>query len=189
MKNIFKQLGTVTFIAVMVLSMINNVFADVNITRSDTKVYKNIDGDMTISDIHYYSNNDDNAEHKVVFVVGADRVNIDGVYSHIDEPPYLSNGRTMLPLRAIADTLKTFKNNVDVSWNSADKEVIIVIDDNKIVFEVGSDYYTFNGESRKMTGMAEIKNNRAFVSVRDVADVMGIDVDWNALSKEVTLTN
>lgn len=190
MKNMFKQLGTATLITAMLLLMINTVFADVNITRSSTKVYKNIGSDMTISDTQYYSNNNDNnIEHKVVFVVGADKVNIDGVYSSVDEPPYLSNGRTMLPLRAVTETLKAFKNNVNISWNSVNKEVMIFIDDNKIVFKVGSDYYTFNGENRKMTGMPEIKKGRVFIPVRDIANAMDIDINWNALSKEVILTN
>jgi len=176
------------------MTMVNTVFADVNITHSNTKVYKNIDGDFSASDTYYYSTEDKKkSKHTAVFSLDSDKINIDGSFVNIDdidEAPYISGGRTMFPLRLISEVIKVFENEVSVSWNSVDKNAVVTYKDKDIIFTAEKDTYTINGEIRKMSGgTPEIKNNRIFIPIREISDTMNLDMSWNALNKEITISN
>ena len=175
----------------MLFSLVNTAFADINVTHSSSNVYKNVNSDFTISDTYYYSNEDkDTSNHTVVFTLSSNTADVDGNYMFIDDPPYTSNGKTMLPLRAVTETLKVFENNVNISWNSADKRAVISYGDNEIVFIAGKDIYTFNGENIKIAdGIPEIKNGRIFIPVREIANAIDLTISWNPMNKEITISN
>lgn len=183
------KISTAIIIGTMLFSSVNTAFADV--THSSSNVYKNISGDFTISDTYYYSNKDkDTSSHRVVFTLGSNTVNADGDYISIDEAPYSSNGKTMLPLRSVTETLKVFKNNVSINWNSADKKAVISYDDNEIVFTAGKNVYTFNNENIEMAdGIPEIKNGRIFIPVREIANAMDLSINWNSANKEIIISS
>lgn len=185
------KIGTASVMGAIVLSAVSTAFADVNVTHSSSNVYKNVSDDFTVSDTYYYSNEDKNtSNHTVIFTIGSNTADADGNYMFIDEPPYTSGGKTMLPLRAVAETLKVFKNNVNIGWNSADKRAVISYDDNEIVFTAGKDIYTFNGENIKMTdGIPEIKNGRVFIPVREIANAMNLSINWNPANKKIIISN
>ncbi len=185
------KIGAAVIAGTIVFSAVNTAFADVNVTHSSSNVYKNVNGDFTISDTYYYSSEDkDTSNHTVIFTLGSNTADVDGNYMFIDKPPYTSNGKTMLPLRAVAETLKVFENNVNISWNSADKRAVISYDDNEIVFTAGKDIYTFNGENIKMAyGIPEIKNGRIFIPVREIANAMDLTISWNLMNKKITISN
>jgi hypothetical protein len=96
----------------------------------------------------------------------------------------------MLPLRAVMETLSVFENDVQVSWNSVDKEAVVSYNGNKIVFKPGSDEYTINNKVHKMSGgTPEIKNGRIFIPLREVGTAMDLNIDWNSSNKSATITN
>ena len=137
------KIGTALIAGTIIFSAINTVFADVNVKPSNLNVYRNVSDDFTISDT-YYCSNKDILSHTVVFTLDSNTADVDGNYIFIYEPPYISNGKTMLPLRAVTETLKVFKNNVSINWNSADKKAVISYDDNEIVIMAGKNIYTLN---------------------------------------------
>lgn len=186
-----KKLNAALITCTVLLGTANTVFADTDIVYSDRSVYENISGNLTVSNTHYYSTeNKQGIKHKVIFIPESDRVSIDETYKDIDEPPYISGGRTMLPLRAVTEILKTFENNVSINWNSADKKAVIIYKDKQVVFTVYSDVYTVNGKEIEMTdGVSEIKNNRIFIPIRELINAMDLNISWNDKSKEIIITN
>jgi hypothetical protein len=190
MKAMFKSAAGFAVVGVMIFSAVGNTLAATNVSYSNTKVYKNINGDFSSSDTYYYSTENKSSEnHKIVFVKDSITVGVDGEEVTIDQAPYIKDGRMMLPLRAVTQTLKTFKNDVSISWNSLDRKAIINYDGNELVFTADSDVYTVNGKSVKMTGgKTEIKNGRSFIPLRALADAMGLDTEWQASDGSVTIT-
>ena len=186
-----RKIGAAIIVGTIIFSAANTAFADVNVKLSNLNVYKNVNGDFTISDTYYYSNEDkDTSNHTVVFTLDSNMVDVDSNYIYIDEPIYTSNGKTMFPLEAVAETIKVFENNVNINWNSANKNVVISYDDNEIVFTAEKNIYTFNGKNIKMTdGIPEIKNGRIFIPVREIANVMNLSISWNPNSKKITISN
>jgi hypothetical protein len=189
MKAMFKTVAGAAMVGTMMFSAVGNTLAAVNVSYSNTTVYKNINGDFSSSDTYYYSTEDKKAEdHKIVFVKDSNTVSVDDEDVTIDQAPYINDGRMMLPLRAVTQTLKTFKNDVSISWNSVDRKAVIKYDGNEVVFTADSDVYTVNGKSVKMAGgKTEIKNGRSFIPLRALADAMDLDTQWQASDGSVTI--
>lgn len=97
--------------------------------------------------------------------------------------PYFSNGRTMIPLRAVADTF-----NAHVGWNNNKatayvdkhgKETLVRVGTNLIVY---SDEGTaeINGKTIELDTISESKNGRTYVPLRAVFECFGLEVRWDA---------
>lgn len=111
-----------------------------------------------------------------------------------DAAPYLSNGYTMLPLRALLAVTDT---PVSLDWNSSKKT--ITISDLRTnsgptvhtVITVGEKSMLSNGKETNLSTPAETKNGRAFVSLRDwmqileALDLPASDLTWDAKTKTV----
>lgn len=105
-----------------------------------------------------------------------------------DVTPYLKNGYTMLPLRAL---LEVSNPEQDVKWNSTKKMAYTFVNSEYITITAGADSYTRATENIALRTPAETVNGRLFVSLRDWLDIMGIadgQYDWNPETKTITLT-
>lgn len=184
-----KVLRCLMMAGVMMMGTAMSVSAE-EYSYSNRQVFNNVSGDFHYENTYHYSSEDKSGEHKIIFKLDSAYVNIDGKKVAIDEAPYINNGRTMLPLRAVTETLKAFENSINVSWNSADKKVLVTYGNDKIVFTVGSEYYTLNGKKQRMDGgVPEIKNDRLFIPLRVVAESMNLDIDWDSRSKSIIVRN
>lgn len=191
MNTIIKKISTAIISNILIFSVINVAFADTIITNSDTHIYKNINGDFTASNTYHYSSDDKSENtHKIVFTVNSNNVNIDGKIIIIDVSPYIDNGKMMLPLRAVTEILKTFENNVNINWNSQDKKVVIIYNGKEIIFTAGNNIYTVNEEKRTISGSTpNIKDGRIFIPIREIVDVLNLNINWTPSNKEITITN
>lgn len=58
------------------------------------------------------------------------------------------------------------------------------------MFTVGSNVYTVDGISKTMPeGIPEVKDGRVFIPVREIAEALNLDIDWNSSEKVITITN
>lgn len=116
MKKNIKKMCFAVIGGIMIFSAMNTAFAEDGIINLNTKVYKNINGDFSMSDTYYYSSEDKKSEkHTAVFALYSNKVKVDGKTLTIDAVPYINGGRTMLPLRAVMEIFKAFENNVSIS--------------------------------------------------------------------------
>ncbi|MCD7904534.1 MAG: copper amine oxidase N-terminal domain-containing protein [Clostridiales bacterium] len=186
-----KKLLKILTVYIGVLSAVSPAFGSASFSYSSSnEVSINPDSDFQMENIYYYSSADKSAEHTAVFEIGKAYVKADGEAIIIDEAPYISQGRTMLPLRAAAETLKLFENNINISWDSGSKKASVIYGGNEIVFTADSKVYTVNGESRTMEGgTPEITNSRVFITLRTLADAMELNIVWDNSDKTITITN
>ena len=155
-------------------------------------------GDVTLSlsdnrDINYIVQRDDKSDEekntaeqvqptKVVIPIGSQVIYIGDETYQLDVPPYITNDVTKLPLRAISDIFKA-----DIYWNGAEKSIDIEVGEDKIHMAVGNKKMYVNGYAVPLSAAPEISDGRAFVPLRDMAQIFGIDdIKWDGESKTVS---
>ena len=155
-------------------------------------------GNVTLSlsdnrDINYIVQRDDKSDEekntaeqvqptKVVKPIGSQVIYIGDETYKLDVPPYITNDVTKLPLRAISDIFKA-----DIYWNGAEKSIDIEVGEDKIHMAVGNKKMYVNGYVVPLSAAPEISDGRAFVPLRDMAQIFGIDdIKWDGESKTVS---
>ncbi|MGYP005764957875 len=97
------------------------------------------------------------------------------------------SGYVMVPLRFVAEGLNS---SAIVAWDDETKTVNIMLGDRVTKFTLGLDTMTINGVDVPVSTPMEIKDDRAFLSLRDVGHAMGIDdskIYWDDETKTAYL--
>ena len=102
-----------------------------------------------------------------------------------DVAPIIVDGRTYTPTRFVAEKL-----GATVDWNEAAQLVTVTSKDKKIVIEltIGSNTALVNGEKVEMDAAAFIQDSRTYTPARFVAEQLGAEVVWNAMTRQVIVT-
>ncbi|MBQ8002962.1 MAG: hypothetical protein IJ297_05925, partial [Clostridia bacterium] len=99
-------------------------------------------------------------------------VGVDSVV--MDVQPYIKNGRTMVPMRAIFERL-----GARLSWDDTTKTAIATRGDTQIKITIGENVLYKNGEAIELDATAEITNDRTMVPVRAISEAFGCTVTWD----------
>lgn len=114
---------------------------------------------------------------------------VNGAKINTDTAPVIINDRTMVPLRAIAESL-----GCDVIWNEADKAIMVHRNSHLYTFWIGYDtafdYYN-NSINIDNTCFLDsppvIINDRTMIPIRAVSEMMGASVSWDDLTRTVNI--
>lgn len=90
-----------------------------------------------------------------------------------DVPPEIVNGRTLVPIRVISETL-----GAGVEWDGENRVVNITYYENNIILKIDSVDARVNNTNVKMDVPAQIINKRTMVPLRFVGEALGAKVDW-----------
>lgn len=104
-----------------------------------------------------------------------------------DVAPYLSNGYTMLPLRALLAVSNPEQN---VKWSPEQNAAYTYVNNKLVLITPNAVSYKKGTETIALSTPAQMKNGRVFVSLRDWMSIMEINntqLDWNSTTKTVTL--
>ncbi|MFA7468826.1 MAG: copper amine oxidase N-terminal domain-containing protein [Desulfotomaculaceae bacterium] len=89
-----------------------------------------------------------------------------------DAEPFMQNGRMMVPVRFISESL-----NAEVRW--IDPNVIRIIRGNQVIsMFAGETSYILDGQQAQMDTVPVVKDGRTFVPVRFVAEALNCDVNY-----------
>lgn len=110
------------------------------------------------------------------------RVVLDGKLLAFDQPPVITGGRTLVPMRGLFEELGAI-----VSWNEAQREVTGNLNGKMIQLKIGSTAATVNGVATKLDVPAQIVNGRTLVPIRFVAESLGITVTWREADRTVII--
>ncbi|MCR5482658.1 MAG: copper amine oxidase N-terminal domain-containing protein [Clostridia bacterium] len=100
-----------------------------------------------------------------------------------DAAPFIENGRTLVPLRAIAEAL-----SLDVTWDAAAKEAVFTDGAKTIYFPIGASYArTSEGGNVTMDTSAIIRDSRTYAPVRYLAEFFGYNVGWDNATRTVII--
>lgn len=112
----------------------------------------------------------------------------DGTSVSIDVPPQIVQGRTLLPIKWVAEPL-----GASVGWDAAERKVTVVLDTTTLELWIGKGTARVNGSNvvidPQNAGVVPlIVNGRTMLPVRFVAEQLGAQVEYNAADRSVTIT-
>lgn len=101
----------------------------------------------------------------------------------MEVPPVVESGRTLVPLRAIFESLDAY-----VVWNANTKTITASRGKNQIELTIGKNKAFVNNKEIKLDTPAKIQNGRTLVPLRFVGESLGADVEWNSKSRTATIS-
>lgn len=120
--------------------------------------------------------------NKFVLTVGSREASVWGKKVTSDTEPVIVGGRAMLPARFIAENL-----GAEVSWNEADRMMIIKKKMSEIWIVVDSDEAYTDGRKTILDSAPFIKQGRTYTPVRFIVENLGYSVLWNADTKQIII--
>ena len=103
--------------------------------------------------------------------IGSNEIIVNATKVIIDAAPMISNNRTFVPFRALAEAF-----GANVAFDEATQSVTAELNGAKVVMTIGSATYTVNGAEKTADVAPFINGSRTMVPVRFVAEAFGITV-------------
>ncbi len=102
----------------------------------------------------------------------------------LEAAPFISDGRTMVPVRAISDAF-----GADTGWDPEKCEVKITSADKEILLTIENPLVIVNGTEKKLDAAPVIVNGRTFVPLRFVSEELLYNVNYVNSTKQVVIDN
>jgi hypothetical protein len=118
-----------------------------------------------------------------VLTIGSMDMEVNGLTRKLDAAPFIKDGRTLLPIRALIEAL-----GGSVEWNATAKTATVLLGSRTVVLTIGSKTALVGGKPVALEVAPEIRNGRTFLPLRAVAENVGLDLAWEPVSKTVSLT-
>ena len=124
----------------------------------------------------------------IILQIGNTTFTVNGIQNALDSPPIIKNNRTLLPIRAMIESL-----NGTVGWDATTKKVTITLGSTTIELWIGKSIAKVNGvdtsiDSTNPKVVPEIINSRTMLPLRFVTESLGCDVGWDPDTKTITIT-
>jgi sugar lactone lactonase YvrE len=129
-----------------------------------------------------------NGQNPIVFAIGRNSYSVDGQTFAMDVAPFILNGRTLVPIRYLADAL-----GAETGWDPSAQAVFITKGTNMVALMVGNSTLTitsiqFNSQSTVMDVAPVIANGRTYLPARYVAEAFGLNVSWDATTQAIKVS-
>ena len=104
----------------------------------------------------------------------------------LDVAPFIKDGRTMLPIRFVAEAL-----GFNVQWIKETRTVLLTDKDNVITIPVDTNKIVVNGKVYESDVKPVIKNGRTMLPIANIARALGLndgtEILWDEVSRKVTI--
>lgn len=108
---------------------------------------------------------------------------INGQAKKMDAKPFISNSRTLVPLRFIVEAI-----GGDVSWDNDSRTVTVNSMGKTIILPIDSKTIKVNGKDLEIDQAAIIKGDRTFVPIRFIAENLDMNVNYINESREIEIS-
>lgn len=122
---------------------------------------------------------------EAILTIGKNSYTLDGKRETSDAVPYIKNGRSFFSLRVMAKVLGVTEKNI--KWDSATQTATLIKDSDTVEITVGQKSYKHNGITLSMDVQAENVSGRIYLPARYVADALGGEIEWNSITKTLTI--
>lgn len=109
---------------------------------------------------------------------------VDGNTISSDVPPTIVQGRTLVPVRAVSESL-----NAQVAWNDALRTVTIAKGSMVMSLQVSKSEYIMNGMIKSLDVPVQILDGRTMVPLRVIGEAFGASVTWDDAARTVRIAN
>jgi len=160
------------------------------LSDANVKVFRtDLDGTIVFTtDGKTISNNKSTGpSYTIILQIGQTKFTVNGNSRTLDSPPIIKNSRTLLPIRAIIESLSG-----GVGWDPNEGKVIVTLGSTNLELWIGKNTAKVNGvntpiDSSDSKVVPEIINSRTMLPLRFVTESLGCSVDWNATTKTITI--
>lgn len=129
-------------------------------------------------------------ESKVLIAIGSEMLDkVDNgvrTLKAMDTKPYIKGGRTMLPLRYVAEAL-----GYKVAWLSETRTAVIMDIGLRVEIPVDSNFIIVNGIKYTSDVKPEMRKNRIMLPIANIARALGLkdgkDILWDEVNRQVTI--
>ena len=108
---------------------------------------------------------------------------VNGQAKKMDAKPFISNSRTLVPLRFIIEAI-----GGDVAWDGDTRIVTVNSKGKNIILPIDSKKITVDGKEIAIDQAAIIKGDRTYVPIRFVAENLGMNVNYINESREIEIS-
>lgn len=120
----------------------------------------------------------------VVFAGSGISVLLNGNPIAFDVAPQIIDGRTMVPIRAIFESMGAV-----VEWDAATSSAICTKDNTVVKMTVNSNHMYINNQLSVMDTAPVVINGRTLAPARYVAEAFGAQVNWDAVTNTVVISS
>lgn len=103
-------------------------------------------------------------------------------FSSINQWPFIENGRTMVPLRAVFEVM-----NCNVRWDQVKSSAIVEYNGTTIIIPANSETAYINGTVKTLDVPAKLVNDRIMVPLRFISEAINKTVIWDDADKTVLI--
>jgi tetratricopeptide (TPR) repeat protein len=107
---------------------------------------------------------------------------VNGDQVTFDVLPVIQKDRTLVPFRAISESLKA-----EVSWNPTEKTVTVTKNGIEVKLTIGSKTALVNGKEVALDTPAQVIKDRTFIPVRFLSEAFSADVQWEPATQSVVV--
>lgn len=107
----------------------------------------------------------------------------EGRVLELPDPPFIQEGRTLVPMRAFFEAL-----GADVSWDPDTRTAIGVRGDIEVKIPIDSIHPTVNQGIAVIDVPAQIVDGRTYIPLRFVGQALGDEVSWDGATRTITIT-
>jgi len=118
----------------------------------------------------------------ISLTIGQTMAKIDGKDVALDYPPFITLGRTFVPLRFITEAF-----GAKVEWMNPTQTILIQYGDITITMQIGNKTVFVNGKASLLDAPPVIKNGRTFVPLRFLSETFGCEILWNNATQEIVV--
>jgi hypothetical protein len=99
-----------------------------------------------------------------------------------DTLPIIENCRTLVPVRAIMESL-----GADVNWDANTQTITATEFGIPIILQIGSNQMSVAGKVVSLDAPAKIVNERTYVPLRAISEGFGAEVEWNGENRTINI--
>jgi hypothetical protein len=118
-----------------------------------------------------------------VLTIGSTDMEVNGMTRKMDAAPFIKDGRTLLPIRALIEAL-----GGSVQWNASTRTATVMLGSRTVALTIGSTTALVNGKLITLDVAPMIVGGRTFLPLRAVAENLGLDLAWEPISRTISLT-
>jgi tetratricopeptide (TPR) repeat protein len=107
---------------------------------------------------------------------------VNGAQVTFDVLPVIQNDRTLVPFRAISESLKA-----EVAWNPANNTVTVTKNGVEVKLTIGSKTALVNGKEVALETPAQLINGRTLIPLRFLSEAFSAEVQWEPTTQSVVV--
>lgn len=110
------------------------------------------------------------------------KVNMNGDKVLLQQSPFIENGRTYIPLRAVSENM-----GATVKWDGSSQTITINNDKTTVVCQIGNNIAHVNKDEVKLDAPPKLKYGSTYVPLRFTADCLGAEVKYDKASNTIDI--